>query len=314
LLRSGLLGVFLLLTLPACQQLTSEQAVFMWQSPLYQDHALTGRILHTASGQFVTEAELTMAISRAHFLLLGEKHDNPDHHQLQKMLLARLYNQQQVASVSVEMLDASTDPQLQELLPRSVANLDELRSALDWDEEGWDWSFYGPILLDAVQQQVPLRSANLTAAEVGEVYGQLLEPHIEAALDAQAMEQLKAEIDRSHCNMLPASQFPAMVRVQQSRDYRMAQSLASEAPPQGQLRVLLAGNFHVRRDLGVPNYMPLVSPETDSEQVLALAFLEVAPGEEVAMNYLEAFSDVTPFDYVWFTPAVTSEDYCAAFQ
>ena len=106
--------------------------------------------------------------------------------------------------------------------------------------------------------------------------------------------------------MLPESQVPAMVRVQQARDASMAKSI--DASAQG-THALIAGNFHARRDLGVANYLP-----DDAGPIVSVGILEVDPDMQNPQDYLQAFSDVLPYDYLWFTPAVSAEDYCASLR
>ena len=188
----------------------------------------------------------------------------------------------------------------------------ELRSFLEWDD-GWNWDFYGPLVAASLDAGVRVLTANLTAEQVSEVYAAPLAAEIAGVLDSDDLEQMHIEIDESHCNMLPASQFPAMVRVQQARDHQMAVSLAAMESTD-RLNILVAGNYHVRRDLGVPRYLASLLPEIPAEEVLSLALLEVDPQSENPSDYLQAYSDELPFDLVWFTPAISDEDYCAGFS
>ena len=137
-------------------------------------------------------------------------------------------------------------------------------------------------------------------------------PEAIAILDEETMQQLNLDIDESHCGLLPESQFPAMVRVQQARDYNMANSMAS--PEAGKLSVLVAGNYHVRRDLGVPNYLLAREKTLKNEDILTLSFMEVEPGEADPVVYLQQFKSQLAFDYVWFTPAISDADYCASLR
>lgn len=123
------------------------------------------------------------------------------------------------------------------------------------------------------------------------------------------MQRLHQEIDESHCGMLPESQFAAMVAVQQARDAAMAQSLRGDAASASGVRVLIAGNFHARRDLGVPNYIG-----AEQGELISVAFLEVSKESVQAREYLESFSAAMPYDYVWFTPALAAQDYCASLR
>ena len=80
---------------------------FPWQSELYTDHELIGRIWDSRQGQFVTDAELWNSILESSYVLLGEKHDNPDHHALQLRVLQALISADSVDKLTMEMLDLS---------------------------------------------------------------------------------------------------------------------------------------------------------------------------------------------------------------
>jgi len=314
------LTIVILMSLPllsACAQTPAESsaqlpdAVIDWQSTLYRDHSLVGSVWHVQGNKVVSVAELMKALESSRFALLGEKHDNPDHHRLQQNILHYLIATNQAGSVSFEMMDSEFDNRLSALANQQFDSLAELRDYLQWDEEGWDWSLYGPLVAESHAAGITVRSANISNAQVGEVYAQPLDPEIASVMDDQAIEQLNVEIDESHCNMLPASQFPAMVRVQQARDHAMATSLAVVENPD-RTNVLIAGNYHVRQDLGVPGYLLALRPDVLRSEVLSLAILEVSPESEDPTDYLAAYSERMPFDFVWFTPAISDEDYCAS--
>jgi hypothetical protein len=60
-----------------------------------------------------------------------------------------------------------------------------------------------------------------------------------------------------HCDLLPASQLPGLVRVQIARDRSMAEvvSGALQAARPGQVVLLLTGAHHASRDRGVPLHL-----------------------------------------------------------
>ena len=102
-------------------------------------------------------------------------------------------------------------------------------------------------------------------------------PVAEGAVGEIARAQLRADIDSSHCGLLPESQFDAMVRVQQGRDESLARSLVGVKECRGQsFAVLIAGNYHIRQDLGVPNYLLRAQRSLQREAIASVAFLEVA--------------------------------------
>lgn len=285
-----------------------------WKSELYNDHDLVGQIWSSASGSFVSESELDDAASGARYLLLGEKHDNPDHHDLQLRLLQNSLDSNAVGRVVFEMLDSDSDDLLASIYDQIFDDLDAIKNYLNWDEEGWDWEFYGPLVAAAHSREVPIAAGNISGAKVGQVYG--ADPsefqYLAAVLDENTMTQLNRDIDESHCGMLPESQFPAMVRVQQVRDYEMANAMTQNKSPSK--TVLIAGNYHVRQDLGVPNYLLAQDENLQRDEIVSIAFLEVQPGENRPQEYLRMFGNVAAYDYIWFTPAISNEDYCASLM
>ena len=287
-----------------------------WESQLYSDHPLVGKIFNSKTSEFVPVNDLLVALEGASYLLLGEKHDNPDHHHLQTAILNYLIARRAVSQVAFEMLDTDAKALLDDIRQQQLSSLDELKNYLQWDEEGWDWSFYGP-LVDAVYRGgIAMAAANINSARMMQIYNEELPASIEGVLDASTMEQLSLDIDESHCGLLPESQFPAMVRVQQYRDFIMAASM--NATEHDKLSVLVAGNYHIRQDLGVPNYLRAqdlqpVDALTNSN-IVALSFMEVDPEMADPSAYLQQFGAIPAYDFIWFTPAISNQDYCASLR
>ena len=300
-------SVFLLATVNAQIEVPTT-----WNSALYVEHALVGKIWRSKDDQFIGVDELVAAIDRSSYLLLGEKHDNPDHHNLQGLILGELLTRGNVSSIAFEMLDSKAQPALDDIKSQQAMTLDDLKSYLDWDEAGWDWDFYGPLLMASYQSGTRLIGANIDAETMGQVYSGNAPLDTSRILDELTVTQLNLDIDESHCGLLPASQFPAMVRVQQARDHSMASSLG--AGVEEEIGILVAGNYHIRQDLGVPKYLLAQNSDLAKERIVALAFIEVDPEVSDAGSYLEQFGNVMAYDYIWFTPAISDEDYCASMQ
>ncbi|WP_410522805.1 ChaN family lipoprotein, partial [Parvimonas micra] len=62
----------------------------------------------------------------------------------------------------------------------------------------------------------------------------------------------RVELEAGHCGKMPSDLMPGMIRAQIARDVWMETLIARQA---GHAVVLLAGNAHVRRDLGVPHWL-----------------------------------------------------------
>lgn len=288
---------------------TSPTAQMSWQSPLYQGHELVGKIWLTKQNRFISRDQLLADLQQNPLLLLGEKHDNPDHHRLRLALLRDLLLPDARSLLVLEMMQGAQQIQIDALSDLSSANPETLASELAWDNEGWPWQFYGPAVMLALERHTSLRAGNINSSEVMKIYRDTEFGSTSQTLAPEQLAQLARDIDSSHCGMLPSDQIPAMVRVQQARDQAMADALMSGAGATEQ-RILLAGNYHIRHDLGVPNYLN----DSSTRRPLSMAFLEVDPEHTAAGNYLQQFSETGAYDVIWFTPALTQEDYCAGMR
>ncbi|WGL64322.1 ChaN family lipoprotein [Pseudomonas sp. CW003PS] len=266
-------------------------------APLGHEHADLGRIVDLATGQNISPEQLLRRLASAQRVLVGEQHDNPDHHALQLWLLRELARQRPQGSVLMEMLNPEQQPKVDQA--QRAAREGRLPAdpfdTLAW-QPGWDWSLYGALVMHQLRQPYPLLAANLDRAEIMQIYRQrpVLEGEHSTAETVQA--RLLEDIRDAHCGLLPDTQLPAMLAVQQQRDRRMAEALLAAPQPS----LLLAGAFHVRKDLGVPLHLADLGAHAGST-VLILA--EV--GRQV---------DASMADYVWFTAAQPEQDHCAKLR
>lgn len=285
------------LMLGACQSQPALAPLPAWQSPEGRTHAELGQIHDLHSGERLTPGQLVERLAGASQVLVGEQHDNADHHALQLWLLRALEQRREQGSLLLEMLAASQQPQADDVAMqlREGRQIDDLAKALEWTN-GWPWALYGPLVRHALAQDYGLRAANLDRAEIMAIYRQPPVLSGKASTAASVREPLLAHIREAHCDKLPISQLPAMLAVQQQRDRRMAERLVAAPRP----AMLLAGAYHVRRDLGVPLHLADLGG-ADGVQVLILA--EV--GKPVTAKQA---------DYVWYTAALPAEDHCAQFR
>lgn len=267
-----------------------------WQGPEGRDYPRTGRIVDLRSGATLTPGQLLERLAVASRVIVGEKHDNPDHHALELWLARALGERRAQGSLLLEMLGPDQQPRVdairaQRKAGKPVANLEQ---ALDW-RKGWDWSQYGPLVTWALAQPAPLLAANLERSEIMRIYKERPLPAGTASRRDSVRLPLLAQIRESHCGMLPDDQLPAMLAVQQQRDRRMAERLRDAPLP----ALLIAGGFHARRDLGVPVHLR----DLGVQEVRVLLLVEAGQ----AVTSREA-------DYAWYTPALPEKDYCADMQ
>lgn len=76
-----------------------------WQSPEGRDDPQTGRIVELRSGVTLSPQQLVARLAAAPRVIVGEKHDNPDHHAVELWLAQALGEYRAQGSLLLEMLD-----------------------------------------------------------------------------------------------------------------------------------------------------------------------------------------------------------------
>ncbi len=242
-------------------------------------------------------------------VLLGEVHDNARQHELRLAALQRAFAAGWRPAIAMEQFDLDRQADIDRARrerPGDAAYLIAL-AAPKRAEGGWNWDFYRPFVDLALRYDVPLIAANLSNADTSRIvrggYEAVFDQEKAAALGldvtiaADLQSAQEREIDAGHCHALPPAMWPRMARAQFARDAVMADVLRRAARSGGV--VLLAGNGHVRRDIGVPRWLGAVR-----DRVFAVGYLEI--GDET--------TPVTAFDAVVRTVAAERVDPCARFK
>ncbi len=289
-----------------------------WQSPLHRQHPLVGAIWDVHQGRFVGERALSAAAARAHYLLLGEVHDNPDHHLLEATLVRAATGAGARPAAAFEMLDEDRQAAIDAALAAPDAGADALARAVDWAHSGWPtFALYRPVFAAAIEARLPIAAVGLPRAIVGHLFHRgpsALPPRIRDVLDRagppspEVVAKLREEMSASHCGELPEKLLDPLVLVQRARDALMAERLLAG----GGRAILVAGSGHVREDRGVPSYLRREAP---GRGALAVAFVEVSDEGRSPGDYASGFGETAlPFDLVVFTPAAEREDPCQGFH
>ncbi|GHB04268.1 ChaN family lipoprotein [Modicisalibacter luteus] len=251
-------------------------------------------------GEWLTSDTLLAELVGAPAVIIGERHDNPVHHRLERWLIEQLAARGMLGGVALEMLDQKQQAVIQGIPGVLLADLPdaELMALLDW-QRGWDWSAYGPLVRQAFQLGVSLQAGNLPRETIQSLVMANQAPSLPDVI-ARAQRQAIAE---GHCGLLPDSMLDGMLAAQVARDRAMAAALDSLPS----IPVLVCGSGHARRDIGVALY-------TESAP-LCLGLVELAPGQDWMTALPASVDDGPAFDIAWFTPpAVRHEDQCAALR
>jgi uncharacterized iron-regulated protein len=290
-----------------------------WVSAHYQDHPLAGTIW-TSDFKKVAPAELENALANARYVLLGEIHDNPDHHRLQAQLIETLVKKGRRPAVVFEMIPGHMQAELDRRAEAGDRDAGALGKALRWEESGWpDWSMYRPIAETALSADLPLVAGGLDA-DVRKAVAKGTPPSLyenavreydlDRPLKPEIAEAEGREIKDGHCNLLPDAALPPMLRAQRAADGALAKAMTSANPSEG--AVLIAGAGHVRNDWAVSHIVREKSPEAT---VVSVAFVEVDPKRTTPSAYVDALPGLEkPFDFIYLTPRADLTDHCAELE
>jgi uncharacterized iron-regulated protein len=284
-----------------------------------------GKCVRSALQQLIVEVWST--IRNGGIVLLGEVHDNPEHHAVRAdMLRPRLEPMLDVGDLlpaaAFEHVKAGQRPQVEAFYraaersgraPLASDLLDKLR----WNESGWPAAeIYRPLFDAALGAKMPIvaaapnreRMRSLVRGDrTGASEDELTHLKLAEGMPAPFREDLLAELETAHCGAIPPSAFAAMSMAQRYMDAHMAARVLEAASEHGGA-FLLAGNGHVRKDRGVPWHLRQRAP---TREVISVMLLEVESGKSDPSSYVWRDPYGKPAaDYVLFTPRHDRPDPC----
>ncbi|HEY9058027.1 MAG TPA: ChaN family lipoprotein [Aurantimonas sp.] len=305
---------------PAMLDKPAEATASAWQSEYFADNPLVGAVFG-ADGTPSSQDALLGAAHGARYVLLGEIHDNPDHHLIQADIVGGLAKLGAKPSVVFEMIPQGFAGKLAAFEEDPDKNLETLAERLEWSERGWpDFSLYRPIFESAVANDLPIRAGNLDRETVRAIAedGVAALPEGDARrrwrlddpMPAAQSAELAETIREAHCGLMPDGAIAPMTLVQRARDAALAEAMIGAAGETGSA-VLIAGSGHVRNDWAVPAILAEREPQS---RAVSVQMVEVAEGEGRPADYGLTSATPAPFDFTIFTPRQNVSDRCAELR
>lgn len=244
----------------------------------------------------ISIAEFSQSLVSINYVLLGEFHDNPAHHQLRGELILRLKQPKQV--IVVEYLKSGQGVRFE------GASLESLQIA-GFNAKAWPWNLYSPLFEQLRLSQRPIIGGNLDRSvskaifskEPNPVPSSLQADYQKSGLVTAAVKVLEQDLIDGHCGKLPPAYLQPMMLVQRLTDISMAQELIKKGSG-----ILLAGNGHIRKDYGVPQVLRAIAP---NQSVISVGLIE---NEQLDPQTLVRYQSL--YDYVWLTQGVQRKDPC----
>lgn len=272
-----------LITVSACSSIEQKTA------PITPSPMITSaNIIDTQTGQSITAETLLTQLASQSRVIIGEKHDNQYHHDIEYWLMTELPKKRPQGAVLLEMLTPNQQSLVDNTKKRYSGSEylrdERLMAALKWNS-GWPWKWYGNIVKAGLSADYPLLAANIDRSEISSAYKNPPIINGKHSTDPSVRQLIQKTIEFSHGGELDKTQAEKMTVIQQLRDRAMAKSLLDAPAP----ALLIAGSFHATKVMGVP-----------------LHIADLAPNENVTVVIMtEEGSDVTSVhaDYLWITPA-----------
>jgi uncharacterized iron-regulated protein len=288
------------LFLAACGGHSATSAVPVAASIVLPDSVV---VLEGATGAPVTAAELMRRVAAVDFVLLGEYHDNSIDHRLRGAMISAAARH---PAVVFEQFAQSATPIP---LPAAGESREEWLDHHGFDRKGWKWPLHEPVVEAAISDARSLWGSGLSRDTVRPVVMKGLDAAPswlqgllkQSPLDSVAQAAIDKELLDGHCGKLPEMMYPGMRAAQQVRDASMTQTLllAGATGPAW----LIAGNGHVRSDMGVPRLLRNAAPK---QPVLVVGFLE-----RDTLGVMPTAAERRLYDIAVVTPATVRDDPCA---
>jgi len=243
-----------------------------------QRHPLIGRIWDVSAQRFVDPVKVMGRAAAARYVLLGEIHDNPEHHRIQAQILAAMMQRGRRPALVMEQYDVEQQQQLNLMMQGLQTQEEKLGGLAGLMRTGWEWRYYEPIVTRALRDKLPLIAANLSRDTLREVSrngfdalgtGEEQRLAIAKVWSEEKNKQLLHELTFSHCGKIPDHVLQSIAKAQRARDAMMADMMLLSRRNGA---VAIIGRGHARMDMGVPLYLEERAPD---EAVLSVGLIDV---------------------------------------
>ncbi|MBF0108356.1 MAG: ChaN family lipoprotein [Magnetococcales bacterium] len=263
----------------------------------------TGEILEIEGSRRIEQVQLMDRLAARRIVLVGETHDDPGHHEVQRLILGEMLDRGRDVALAMEMFPGHLQPQLDRWVAGGMAE-DEFLDAVSWYFTwGFDAELYLPILRLARERKVPLLAMNIDRAVVSQVRTRGFDSLDRMLLDrlpvlAPALpeyrERLRAVFD-SHPMMARGGSLENFIDAQRLWDGVMAGAIADwvRRHPRGQV-IALAGSGHLLMKHGIPHQLASMG--------LAAEMVTVLPWNDRDQPFPDRGAD-----FVWGTSSLPTE-------
>ena len=222
----------------------------------------TGEIVRGTNGRKVAMRDVVRAAENVRYILLGESHDHPEHHQMQADVISALAKSGRDVVVGFEMFTRPNQPNLYGW-SLGWGSEDDFIQESNWKKEwGFDFGIYRPVFQAVRQHRLPMVALNVPRDWVRTVgrggYGALTDAQraeLPTGMSLENREHRSVFESLMGGHPLEGTRGENMYAAQVLWDEGMADSalkwMARRAPNPKSIMVILAGSGHVMYGQGI---------------------------------------------------------------
>jgi len=251
-----------------------------------------------AAGDEIAFTSLVENASRSRVVYIGETHDRYDHHLNQLAVIEGLHNRGVDFAIGLEFVQRPLQQHLDQYIAGEINEKVLLKRTGYYENWGYDFRLYRPILEFARDNTIALVALNAPAGLVSQVSKNGFDglsqawksqlPAIQIPPDASYKRRLQ-QVFALHPHS--EKQVDSFLQVQLLWDEYMAESVASHLQEHpGRQLVVLAGSGHVATDSGIPQraqhrisheFTVLISADAGSGDMDGADYTLLAKGDEL---------------------------------
>ena len=242
-------------------------------------------------------------------VLLGESHQNAEHHLAQAKILKQIVIRGQSPTVIMEMISADQIDALNAYRNGARKDANDLAVVLRWNESGWpNFNLYAPVFEEILKGDLPLRHgapelgvlhswrSKNPIDDIGEPYD-FLRNKFGSEKAIKVLSSWKDQIYEAHCGIIDEEDLYNATVQQMRRDKYLAHQIDKALLDGAKVVVVIAGSSHTRYDRGIPLYLNGANKSTS-------LYLK-----EINSNKVDRINSFN-HDYIWLTDSSPKDDTC----
>ena len=327
--RQIFLLLLIFLTLAMVQSCATTKKTIMRQDPLI------GKIINTKTGRTIDFSSLIKDINSHDVIYLSEKHDNPQHHNIQQRIINSLIESNIQPTIGFEFFSMDDTPDLLNFIdsreadhPENIEEIIEadLRRKLGWDRQSDKmWRYYFDLLTIAKDKNLQVAGIDLQTTLKKRVTHKgidnispiekdmIFSTHLS---DKTYKDYMFSIFKAVHCGMGNENMQSRLYDTWRARNDKMALSITQLVKHGNGPVVIIIGGGHTEYGLGVISRVKEID-QNITQINIALQEISVKPSnlsEYTQPLELQGFKKRPPADFLWFTQRVSYEDPCKEFK